>query len=152
MKKFCIMLIGVLLLISAINYATEKAPAQRGKKCGNGICEPNESCFCPEDCCGNKICQACENPGNCRVDCCGYCGDGLCLGFACGEDDPDSPYYCPKQKGGDCGHICGNGTCEKGESPEKCPDDCKWQKCGDGVCTGSEGVDVCPQDCHGKTN
>ena len=125
---FVIMLISVFIIACASN----NTPNELGSVCGNLKCEPG------------------ENPGNCHIDCCtlldgtpGFCGDGKCLGFGCGED----PATCPE----DCGNICGNGTCEKGENPENCAADCQWQKCGDGVCTPDDGgPEQCPEDCGSK--
>ncbi len=44
------------------------------------------------------------------------------------------------------GGICGDGTCDPGETAETCPADCP-DVCGDGLCTGSEGTTDCPEDC-----
>lgn len=126
--------------------------------CGNGICEPEleeaggPKGSCQIDCiCGNEKCEPGENPENCKEDCCGYCGDGKCIGYACQEDNMSSKYYCPKQNGGDCGNVCGNGVCDKGESTCNCALDCKWQKCGDGICTPDDGGPLsCPSDCASK--
>ncbi len=127
--------------------------------CGNGVCDGGEICgefredatTCPCDCttCGDGVCSPCgENPTNCSDDCCRTpegstgCGDGFCLGFGCGEN-PDT---CPD----DCGTACGNGICDRGESPFSCAEDCKKQVCGNGVCEPTDnGPDECPQDCKG---
>jgi hypothetical protein len=43
--------------------------------------------------------------------------------------------------------VCGNGTCEEGES-STCPIDCVDTACGDGVCSDAElANDSCPDDC-----
>jgi len=126
--------------------------------CGDGICNGSLEetgglkGSCPQDCiCGNGKCDPGENPKECREDCCGYCGDGRCVGYSCQEDNKTSEYYCPKQTGGDCGNICGNDFCEKGETPQNCEVDCIWQKCGDGLCTPDDGgPELCPQDCAPK--
>jgi len=135
----------------------QTAPIEAFKKtdlCGNGICDSNAGEIggpdgvCLEDCaCGNGKCEPGENPNYCK-DCCGYCGDGKCVGYACQEDNKTSQYYCPKQTGGDCGNVCGNKICEKGETPDDCAKDCIWQKCGDGECTPDDGGPaLCPEDC-----
>lgn len=115
-----------------------------GCTCGDGVCATlcGESLSaCPYDCkvCGDGVCSPGENPAACGVDCCGACGDGKCMGFACGE-----PVTC----GADCATPCGDGQCNKGETPAICVIDCAWQVCGNGVCEpGDGGSSVCPVDC-----
>jgi len=148
--------------------STKEVNNNQTNSCGNNLCESNlgetggPEGNCLIDCsCGNSVCDPGEKPQNCHKDCCNggkgttedkLCGDGLCIGYACGEDNESSPYYCPK----DCHPQCGNGICDKGEGPDEsyaypCPEDCKWQKCGDGICTaGDGGPEKCPQDCAAK--
>ncbi|GEM_PF-3195286 len=79
------------------------------------------------------------------------CGDGVCQA-QCGEafvggEAPDTQKSCAA----DCA-SCGNGSCDPGEGPSICPQDC-CGSCGDGVCgAGVCGEDetVCPQDCPGS--
>ncbi len=114
--------------------------------CGDQNCDA--SCGetldnCPCDCAvvGDEICSPCENPVTAPEDCCGGCGDGLCVGFGCGEN-PDT---CPQ----DCGTACGNGICEAPESADNCPEDCQPFVCGNGVCEPTDGgPDGCPGDCN----
>ncbi len=61
--------------------------------CGDGVCA--EFCgetpaSCPADChiCGDGKCETGESPQSCPGDCCGWCGDGVCDGNGCGEDQP----------------------------------------------------------------
>ncbi len=71
--------------------------------CGNGMCDPDESCSaCPADCgpcddegCGNGLCEADESCEDCAAD--------------CGE--------CPPQ-------TCGDGICEATDHCSICPEDC----------------------------
>ena len=119
--------------------------------CGDGHCVASageDPWTCPPDCavCGDGACSPTLDPADCPVDCCrgpdgsAGCGDGRCLGFACGEN-PDS---CPA----DCGTACGDGTCARGESPASCAEDCKRQVCGNGQCEpGDGGPDLCATDC-----
>lgn len=89
--------------------------------CGDGICQADEPGNCPQDCCGDDICATGENFSNCKIDCCGPCGDGRCMKGDCHEDDYTSSYYCVE----DCGPTCGNSICEGGETPETCGLDCR---------------------------
>jgi hypothetical protein len=141
--------------------------------CGNGFCEkelgekasncPADCCecgdckcnlldcgedvnTCPTDCegCGDKVIKPGESPICCPLDACytgegSGCGDGICMGPQCDED----PVKCPS----DCGLACGNGTCDKGENPSLCPDDCQKNACGNGTCDFNESPQGCPEDC-----
>jgi len=45
--------------------------------------------------------------------------------------------------------VCGDGTCDPGETPTSCPQDCGANGfCGDGNCDQGE-INTCPQDCGG---
>jgi len=113
--------------------------------CGDGECSPlggEDLKTCPADCaeCGDGICSPGEGPFECERDCCGACGDGQCVGYACGED----PNTCPE----DCSFPCGDGSCDQGENPVLCPDDCSRFECGDEVCDPLDGgPEDCPEDC-----
>ncbi len=113
--------------------------------CGDKYCGDSETAEnCPDDCsdinCGNGFCEPKESPSSCKKDCCGSCGDGKCKGYSCGEN----AQTCPQ----DCGTPCGDDICVKGENPENCAPDCKWQICGDGNCTPDDGgPEACPVDC-----
>jgi len=72
------------------------------------------------------------------------CGDGTCAGAEVG--------VCPQ----DCGQvtaICGNNTCENGETTANCASDCPTTGpvCGDTVCDMANGENStnCPGDCTG---
>ncbi len=43
--------------------------------------------------------------------------------------------------------VCGNATCEAGETTDTCPQDCGLPVCGDNVCSASESSSSCPADC-----
>ncbi len=113
--------------------------------CGDGSCvgaAGETALTCPADCssCGDKVCSPGEDPVVCPVDCCGGCGDGRCMGYACGE----GPDTCPI----DCGTACGDGQCSKGETPSVCPDDCKRHICGNRICEPTDGGPTgCAVDC-----
>ncbi|MFH1532293.1 MAG: hypothetical protein ABIK09_16325 [Pseudomonadota bacterium] len=125
--------------------------------CGDGQCSGvncNENLEgCPVDCsvCGDDHCTGLEsvepdNPHVCMMDCCGSCGDKICKGGECHEDDPGHPKYCDK----DCEFACGNQDCEPGENPFSCPQDCEDKACGNNLCEPGEGYGsavLCPDDC-----
>ena len=59
------------------------------------------------------------------------------------EGDPG-----PDCVGLSCGEVCGDGTCDPGESSASCPADCDAPAaCGDGVCQAGENPGSCPDDC-----
>ncbi len=134
-----------------------------GPVCGNGICESGETnAMCPSDCpptslCGNGICDASETPTSCLQDCpttscClakGYqCGDVAACNGTCGScgfnQTCNAAYKCVA-----AGPVCGNGTCEVGETSTTCLQDCPTSvcctangyQCGNvAICNGSCGV------------
>lgn len=70
------------------------------------------------------------------------CGDGICAASeigACSADCGSQPMA-----------VCGNGTCESGETAAACPADCSAGACGDGTCNGAETMATCPGDCSGS--
>jgi hypothetical protein len=135
--------------------------------CGDGICDPGESCSnCPADCgtcspvCGNGICEAGETCSNCPADCgtCApVCGNGLCEP---GETCTSCSHDCGPCPGGP---ICGNSLCEAGETCSNCPADCGpcppppppkcnppqacKPVCGNGICETGEDCNNCAVDC-----
>ncbi len=126
--------------------------------CGDLVCEsPESSLNCPLDCgappaCGDGTCDPGENRCSCASDCglppsseTGLCADGI-------DNDCDGATDCADL---DCaldaacsGPVCGNGTCESGESCTTCSADCPGVTngprsgrfcCGNGVPEGPEG-------------
>jgi hypothetical protein len=61
-------------------------PASDGACCGDGVCDPSESCgTCSEDCgacCGDGVCDPTEDCGTCAADC-GCDGDLGCVAGEC---------------------------------------------------------------------
>ena len=137
-------------------------------------CNPGECGFC-----GDNQCGAGENQCNCAADCWSpvgwFCdqakwGDGNC-DCACGQVDSCDCSL------GDCGEVCGDGTCEFLEDANNCCEDCgncalmgcpsvcqcdpsccvAWTpdcqaqcngtSCGDATCQPCENVGSCPFDC-----
>jgi len=43
--------------------------------------------------------------------------------------------------------LCGNGTCNSGESTQTCPADCPAPVCGDDICADGETPQSCAKDC-----
>ena len=109
--------------------------------CGDGICDPDETCAsCAQDCgtcppppptCGDGTCNGDETCESCPTDC------GACVECVVDED-------CPVPLQGD---ELGTWTCESGT--------CQWNptplpSCGDGICQAfSQGESClnCPGDC-----
>ncbi len=134
-------------------------------QCGNGTCEAGESAQnCPADCSGG--CGAITFEGCCAGNLLKYCDNGSlqqidCSGTpSCGWNGTDGYYDCGTGGGSDpsgthaksCGSsspVCGNGTCESGESKQSCPADCgtAGPVCGDGKCEGTETYVNCSKDC-----
>jgi hypothetical protein len=114
--------------------------------CGNGSCDPGETCSsCPSDCacatCGDGNCDPGETCSSCPGDCgpCATCGDGNC-------DPGETCTSCP----GDCGPCsgCGDSKCDPGETCSTCPGDCgACATCGDTTCDPGETCSTCPGDC-----
>jgi len=91
--------------VDAVDVCTSDCEAS---ECGNGLCEPAESCeTCPEDCsecCGNDECEGVfgETCDNCPEDCGCFEGD-VCIADGCCTPDCEG-----KECGGDgCGNGCG---------------------------------------------
>jgi plastocyanin len=146
--------------------------------CGDGACSLGEDCgSCAADCgacaeCGDAACTGDENCGTCPGDCGGPCVDGSCceangspgcadadvnacvcaLDGACCDGAWDelcvlfAVEYC--ELGDQCAFVCGDGTCDAGESCDSCSEDCgACSTCGDGVCDPDEHCAGCATDC-----
>jgi V8-like Glu-specific endopeptidase len=136
-------------------------------ECGNGACESGEnSSNCPSDCGGGGGCGGITFEGCCDGNQLKYCdGDNIeqldCGGNpSCGWSSEAGYYDCGSGGGSDpsgtfpksCGSVgpvCGNGSCESGESKQSCPADCgtAGPVCGDGKCEGTESYSNCSKDC-----
>ncbi len=89
--------------------------------CGNGVCDPSESCeTCETDCgvcqtCGDGFCNNGETCATCQLDCgvCDLCGDGVCTG-------QETCANCP----GDCGQCINPCPVPIGENVEVTAEAC----------------------------
>ncbi|MFH1529682.1 MAG: hypothetical protein ABIK09_02985 [Pseudomonadota bacterium] len=126
-------------------------------ECGDGACEEGETCTsCPGDCgscCGNGACEAKyqENSCSCPADCpdnpnsCSACQCGDTGGSCdCSPDCVQLGTCCANACGlcGACPAVCGNGSCEYGETCSGCPIDC-GPCCGNGLCEVQHQEDSC---------
>ncbi len=149
--------------------------------CGDLVCTPGENVVqCPVDCdpdavgvvqCLASKCKdllttclaqpACVDALGNGAQCTGNCTSEDCIGTCIGSQD-----QVPAAKalakcgylacsGAEAGTVCGDGTCETGESKATCPADCGGggsasPKCTDGTCDSSESAKTCPMDCDAK--
>ncbi len=110
--------------------------------------------------------------GCCNGNAVKYCMDGVLNeddcdteGGICGWYDQEQAYWCtedgggippgqfPKKCPGSTGNpVCGNGTCETGETVNTCPLDCSGggPVCGNGTCENGETASSCASDCSGS--
>ncbi len=136
--------------------------------CGNGTCDAGEtyqncepdcvSSNCNgvpyEGCCDGNVMAWCENSQLYMINCDGNdsCGWSASAGYydcgTAGGSDPSGSFSISCSTS--TGPVCGNGTCESGETATSCPADCKTTTpavCGDGKCQAPETSDSCPSDC-----
>ena len=145
-------------------------------ECGNGICDPGETAAsCPQDCgvvsdSGKAKCIA--SGGSWAWTDCGSClppatqtarlnqAPGGCAAVCMPEyvcQCPAGNYWASLEEGciGKITTVCGNGTCEAGETSASCPQDCgKVSACvpeGGSPGMGGHGGSSGPQCCAGLT-
>lgn len=96
--------------------------------------------------------------GTCLAYCDGSCSDptpppnnGYCGDFICQDGCPQGLSTCPEDCEDECapqGPVCGNGTCDAGESCATCPECCSdGPTCGANGCEAGENCSNCPGDC-----
>ena len=138
--------------------------------CGDGICNGYEDGLKCEADCRKGICEVAAEKGCCQDNVAVWCLDSDQFKFSCehhpqcGWDAAAGAYGCatdgsaepsgqyPKECSAYMEDPCGNGTCDKDETWETCPDDCEPPPpgCGDGVCAQGEDYTTCPADCYQK--
>ena len=120
--------------------------------CGDGACEPTESCGgCPEDC------GVCPEPGDCcQLTGAAGCTDPVVEACTCAEDswccDTEWDQACVDLAATSCGLVCealcGDGTCDADETCEGCAEDCgACPEPGD-CCTASGGLGCLDAACQ----
>jgi hypothetical protein len=131
-----------------------------GGYCGDGRVDQGEQCDDGE-------LNSDVEPNACREDCqLPWCGDGVlddafgesCDGAALGGQTCEGLGYgvgtlaCAADCTFDtsqCGpDLCGNGSCDPGETTATCPEDCSIGTCGDCTCDPGEDPASCPADCQ----
>lgn len=145
--------------------------------CGDGVCTPGENAIaCQIDCdadtvgviaCLKKSCASatatCLGNSECTsflanaAQCLANCVDSNCVGF-CKEMADQNPAAGAVAACGfagcvaaTAGTICGDGTCDPGETTSNCAPDCPPPPsnggCGNGSCDSGESAATCPLDC-----
>ncbi|MBI5610251.1 MAG: hypothetical protein HY902_15345 [Deltaproteobacteria bacterium] len=145
--------------------------------CGDGVCTPGENAIaCQVDCdadtvgviaCLKKSCSsattACLASPECTSflanasQCLANCVDSNCVDF-CKEMADQNPSAGAVASCGfagcvaaTAGTVCGDGTCDTGETTANCAPDCPAPPvsggCGNGTCDSGEAAATCPLDC-----
>lgn len=157
-------LMGTLLLVMWMALGLQHACGDDdGGVCGDGQLDPGEACdegpnpffnpdcYCSTSCtwigplcgeaCGDGVVsanEACDGAALGGQTCEGL---GLPVGvLTCNDDCTLDTSLCGVD-------LCGNGTCNPGETHATCPADCPAESCGDCVCGPSESAASCPTDC-----
>jgi hypothetical protein len=108
--------------------------------------------YCLSECAVDATAPGCKN---CLLVNCDAKRDACIAGnalptFVCGNgtcETGETKANCA-QDCGTSGPVCGNGTCESGETSSKCPQDCpNGPICGNGICDTGENSALCPSDC-----
>jgi V8-like Glu-specific endopeptidase len=139
-------------------------PADCPAVCGNGLCETGETkVSCAVDCdTDGTLWEPCSVDGGCPVGQSCYGSDqsdftnDFCSKTCKAAGDCPTAFSCQSIGGGTSictptpgGPVCGNGTCEAGETTASCPADCPAPAavCGNGTCEAGETTASCPADC-----
>ncbi len=127
----------------------------------NDCCEGYEAecaggVTCAEDKCPTEL-AACQALPECKaaVACAAACTTTACV-VACGSGKSQAVLTavqelrsCTKAECAPAGPVCGDGTCNEGETTENCAADCKagGPVCGNGSCEATETPANCAADC-----
>ncbi|MEY3013447.1 MAG: hypothetical protein RIT45_2182 [Pseudomonadota bacterium] len=129
------------------------AEAKAAAQCAQSKCSSQwNSCKGNSGCWAAFVCMnQCGESQSCIEGCASKAGSGLNTLISLGQ--------CADQQCGDSGPVCGNGTCEAGETSSSCPTDCKaagtcssnidcasGQTCVAGKCQ-SGGSNTCTETC-----
>ncbi len=145
--------------------------------CGDGVCTPGENAVaCQIDCdpdtvgviaCLKKSCASATTSCLASTECMSFlangaqclanCVDANCIGFCKDMASQDPSAGILANCGFDgcasaaAGTICGDGTCNAGETTSNCAPDCPAAPaaaaCGNGACDTGESAASCPLDC-----
>lgn len=145
--------------------ATKAEIACAQQKCASqwSACSSDEKCFaaiiCATGCGESDSClQGCLTAAggvalskitslqSCAGEACANVSGPVCGNESCeaGETNANCPSDCQA-----AGPVCGNAKCEAGESTSTCPADCKaaGPVCGNETCESGESYSNCPSDC-----
>ena len=144
------------------NDATSSADSQPGTDIQTGTDSKGDTGVsvsallqCAQSTCPEAWYTCAADPG-CQsvLSCVNTCANDLPCALTClqtgSNTNATSLLQCaqPTCAGGGGGAVCGNGTCESGETTSTCPSDCKpTTVCGNGVCESGETSSSCPDDC-----
>ncbi len=145
--------------------------------CGDGVCTPGENAIaCQIDCdpdtvgviaCLKKACASATSTCLASTECTSFlansaqclanCVDSNCVGFCkdMADQNPSAGAVAACGFSGcvaaTAGTICGDGTCDPGETTSNCAPDCPAPAssggCGNGSCDSGETAATCPLDC-----
>jgi hypothetical protein len=124
--------------------------------CDDSDCDADPVCAPPVECNSNGVCEPYlgEDCVSCASDCNGRQGGSPSKRFCCGDGDGQSPVGCEDARcsieGWSCVDVptvCGDLSCDAGESSCSCPEDCGSPQATELLC--NDGLD---DDCDGSVD